>query len=62
MKVSLKAARVNAGLTQKEVADKLEVSKYTIINWEQGKYKIDRRTLIALAFIYNIDIKFLNIK
>ncbi|MBS5793123.1 MAG: helix-turn-helix domain-containing protein, partial [Clostridiales bacterium] len=31
MKISLRAARVNADLTQQEVADKIGVSKHTII-------------------------------
>lgn len=35
--VSLKAARVNAGKTQKEVAAMLGVSNTTVIAWETGK-------------------------
>lgn len=31
-KISLEAARVNAGLTQKELAEKLGVSNTTIVN------------------------------
>ena len=37
MKISLKAARVNANFTQQEVANKLQISKHTVINWEKGK-------------------------
>ena len=36
MKISLKGARVNANLTQKQVAEKLSVSNKTICNWEKG--------------------------
>lgn len=36
MRISYAAARVNAKLTQKELADILQVSKTTINNWEQG--------------------------
>lgn len=36
-KISLEAARVNAGLTQKELAEKLGVSNTTIVNWEKRK-------------------------
>lgn len=36
-KVSMAAARVNAKLTQSEVAEKMQVSKQTIVNWENGK-------------------------
>lgn len=37
MKVTLKAARVNVGLTQEEAARKIGVSKETLANWEHGK-------------------------
>ena len=36
-KITMAAARVNAGLTQSDVAAKMHVSKATIINWENGK-------------------------
>lgn len=36
VKISMKAARVNAGLSQKEAADGLGVSNKTIGNWENG--------------------------
>ena len=36
-KISMAAARVNAKLTQSEVAQKMRVSKQTIVNWENGK-------------------------
>ncbi len=36
MKVSLKAARVNAGFSQKEIAKKMKKSETTILNWENG--------------------------
>lgn len=35
--ISLEAARVNAHLTQSELAGILGVSKHTIMNWESGK-------------------------
>ena len=35
-KISLEAARVNAGLLQKEAAAKLGVSNKTLGNWENG--------------------------
>lgn len=37
MAISLKAARVNCGLTQKEAAQKLGVGRSTLMNWENGK-------------------------
>lgn len=56
LKISLKAARVNANLTQQEIADKIKVSKHTIINWEKGKSKIGYAHLKLLSEIYNIEI------
>lgn len=38
-KITLKAARVNAGLTQKEVANILKKNESTIVNWENGNGK-----------------------
>lgn len=35
--VTLKAARVNAGLSQTEAAQAVSVSKHTIIKWERGE-------------------------
>jgi len=34
--ITLKAARVNAGFTQAEVAEKLGVAVSTVRNWETG--------------------------
>lgn len=34
MKVSLKAMRVNAKMTQKEAAEKMHIAEITLIKWE----------------------------
>lgn len=36
VKLTLKAARVNAGLTQEEAGRRIGVSKDVISNWERG--------------------------
>ena len=36
-RITLAAARVNANLTQAQIAEKMHVSKATIINWENNK-------------------------
>lgn len=44
MKVTLRAARINKGLTQEDVAKALNVTKKTVGSWEMGKTmpKIDK--------------------
>ncbi len=53
MKVSLQAARVNAKLTQSDVAKQLRKNKQTIVNWENGKTEIDKANFEALCRLYN---------
>jgi DNA-binding XRE family transcriptional regulator len=36
IQISLAAARVNARLTQDDVAKTLHITKQTIVNWEKG--------------------------
>ena len=36
-KITIAAARVNTGLTQEQLADKMGVSRQTVIDWENGK-------------------------
>jgi transcriptional regulator with XRE-family HTH domain len=54
IKITLKAARVNAGLTQVEAARAVHRNKQTIINWEAGHTRITAADLQALADIYGI--------
>ena len=62
MKISLKAARVNANFTQQEVANKLQISKHTVINWEKGKIKPKFAYLKVLSELYDIDIDYIFIE
>ena len=39
-KISLAAARVNAGMPQNDIAKKMHISKNTVINWEKGKVEL----------------------
>lgn len=36
-KVTLAAARIAANMTQADIADKMDVSRQTVIDWESGK-------------------------
>ena len=60
-KISLAAARVNAGLTQQEVAKKIKKSNHTVMNWENGKYQIDHANLSLLCELYKISPDFINL-
>ncbi|MCI8483465.1 MAG: helix-turn-helix transcriptional regulator [Lachnospiraceae bacterium] len=54
IQISLAAARVNAGLTQNDVAEKINVSKQTIINWEKGRVTPGIPEIEMLSRIYEI--------
>lgn len=53
MKITLKAARVNAGLTQEEAAKSMNIDRTTLINWEKGKTFPKATQLMGLCDIYN---------
>lgn len=56
MKFSLRAARVNANLTQSDVARELKMSKNTIVNYEKGRSVPDIETGKALAKLYGMSV------
>lgn len=56
MEMSLKAARVNAGLTQKEAAKALEISKGTILSYEKYRTKPDVDTAKKIAKLYGVTV------
>jgi len=56
LKISLKAARANANLSQENVAMALKKSKSTINNWENGKTEIDLANLKELCNLYSVTI------
>lgn len=58
-KISLAAARVNAGLTQQKVADMMHISNRTLINWEKGNISPSYSDLQMLCDIYKVSIDFI---
>ena len=54
LQISLAAARINAGLTQGDVAQKMKISKQTIVNWEKGKVIPKQAQLEMMCRLYNI--------
>lgn len=59
LKISLAAARVNAGYTQAEVAKMLHKTPQTIVNWENGKSLIDTANFVFLCKLYKIPQSFI---
>ena len=60
-KISLKAARVNAGLTQEQAAKAIGKAKQTIVNWESGKTGIKYSDLIKLSELYGMPVEYIDI-
>lgn len=61
-KISLRAARVNAGLTQNEAAKKIGVTRDTLRNWETGKSSPNVVVFKTIEKVYGMsydDISFL---
>lgn len=50
--ISLEAARVNAGLSQKAAAKRLGVNAGTLSNWERGKTSPDVEKFHAMCNLY----------
>jgi transcriptional regulator with XRE-family HTH domain len=62
LKISLKAARINAGLSQKEASKLLKVSNKTLQSWESGKTLPGAKYIDAICKLYHVsydDIDFL---
>lgn len=62
LKISLKAARINAGLSQKVAAKLLKVSNKTLQSWESGKTSPGAKYIDAICELYHVsynDINFL---
>lgn len=55
-KLSLKAARVNTGLTQEEAAQAINVTGKTLINWEKGVTHPTVDKLLRLCSPYDVQI------
>ena len=56
MAIHLKAARVNAGLTQEEVAKFLNISRNTITSYEAYRSKPDIETAQKMAALYGMSV------
>ena len=54
VKITLKAARVNVGLSQKEAARKIGVSNKTLWNWEAGTSYPPANKIADICALYGI--------
>ena len=53
-KITLKAARANAGYSQKEAAELLGISNKTLCSWENGKTFPDQPMIEKLCVLYGV--------
>ena len=50
----LQLARINAGLTQEQVAEALEVSRQTVSNWENDRTDPDIKSIVTISELYHV--------
>lgn len=54
LRISLRAARINAGLKQIDTANALKVDKKTVSSWEKGKTMPSADKVSALCSLYGM--------
>lgn len=59
IKISLAAARVNARLTQNDVAKALHEGKQTVVSWEKGKTEPKISQSRRLSELYNMPLDYI---
>lgn len=57
--ISLAAARVNAGMTQEDVAKIMHVSKQTVVNWEKGSAEPSLTRMRKMSEIFKIPMDYI---
>lgn len=60
IRMTLEAARVNAGLTQKQVCDAIDISMTTIGLWEHGDRMPTVDKAIKLSELYGVPLDCIN--
>lgn len=56
MGMTLRAARVNAGMTQEDVHKQTGIARSTLISWERGKTSIRMDDLKTLCELYGTEV------
>lgn len=55
----IRSLRVESGLSQQELSDKLGIGRSTLANYEQGKREPDLETIEYIADYFNVDMNYL---
>lgn len=58
-RISLRAARINAELTQEQAAKLMGRNKQTIVNWESGKTEISFGDVLRLCQVYDVPVEYI---
>lgn len=56
-KIKLSSVRVNAGFTQAQLAEKMNVNRQTVTSWEKGYKRMNAESLFKLAEICNFPVE-----
>ncbi|WP_345855542.1 helix-turn-helix transcriptional regulator [Staphylococcus aureus] len=59
---SVKVWRTNSNMTQQDVADKLGVTKQSVIRWEKDDAELKGLQLYALAKLFNTEVDYIKAK
>ena len=55
----IKELRIESGLTQKELAEKLETTNSAVCDWEKGRTQPDLETLKQIAQFFSVSTDYL---
>lgn len=58
-RITLKAARINAGLSQTDAAREIGISRATLLNYEAGKTVPDVLTTRKIEDVYKFPVKYI---
>lgn len=59
---TIKTWRINAKMTQQDVADRLGVSKPTVIKWEREDAVLKNLEVYALAYLFGVSVDNIQVK
>ena len=62
MQITLRAARINAGLTQEQVHQQTGIARSTLRRWESGETSPKARDLAGLCELYGVSVQNIKLK